>query len=453
MKIVFIGAGKVGYKLIEMLSEGNNDIVLIDKNPIVLKKIEDNLDVLCIKGNGVSTKTLLEAGVDKSDLLIAVTDSDEINMVCCLTAKKLGVKNTIARIRDPEYAEELVLLKEELGLDLIINPEKAAAEEISHILSFSPAVNIRNFAKGRVKFVDIKVTPDTTIVGKKLKDIFNKHHLSILVAAVVRDGEVTIPNGEFRLEENDEIYVIANHSNIYNFCKIAGKYPQKIRNVMIIGGGRISYYLTKLLTEMGMRVKIIEINKEKCLELSELLPEALIIHADGTDEEVLMSEGVENMDAFIAVTGIDEENLLSSLLIKRKGVKKVITKVSRANYISLVNELGIDSAFSPRLIVANQIIKYVRGKGIESFHRIIEDQGEVFEFIADNADKFINIPLKKLSFVENVLVSVVVRENEVIIPHGEDMIKSGDRVVVISKKTGISNLNDLMTKSLRRDIH
>ena len=287
MKIIIIGSGKVGYNLAERLSRENHHVTVIDRNSSVLNKAEESLEVLCIRGNGVSTNILLEAGVEKADLLIAVTSSDEVNMVCCLTAKKLGVKHTIARIRDYEYAHELSLLKEELDLDLIINPEQAAADEIANVLNFPTAINVENFAKGRVKMVEIKAAADMPIVGMKLKDIPNKISSSILIGVVIRENEVIIPKGDFVIAENDCIYIIGKPSSIYNFCKLSGRCPMKVKNVMIIGGGRISIYLASLLVEMDMKVKIIEIDKEKCVELSELLPEALIIHGDGTDEEFL----------------------------------------------------------------------------------------------------------------------------------------------------------------------
>ncbi|HOE58065.1 MAG TPA: Trk system potassium transporter TrkA, partial [Bacillota bacterium] len=275
MKIIIIGAGKVGYSLAESLSKSNHDVTIIDRSPIALGKAEENLEVLCIRGSGVSTGILMEAEIGTADLLIAVTNSDEVNMVCCLTAKKLGVKQTIARIRDPEYANELSILKEELELDLIINPEQTAAEEIVNVLNFPIAVNVENFAKGRVKMVEIKATEDMEVIGKPLKDIGSKLMSSVLIGVVVRNNEVIIPNGEFIIQENDNMYVIGKPSSLYSFCMLSGKAPHKIRNVMIEGGGRISIYLANLLTEMGIKVKLIEIDKEKCVRLSELLPGAL----------------------------------------------------------------------------------------------------------------------------------------------------------------------------------
>jgi len=443
MKIIIIGAGKVGYNLAESLSKSNHDVIIIDKNHVALSKAEENLEVLCIRGSGVSTSILMEAGVETADLLIAVTSIDEVNMVCCLTAKKLGVKHTIARIRDPEYAKEISLLKEELDLDLIINPEQTAAEEIVNVLNFPIAINVENFAKGRVKMVEIKATEGMGIIGMPLKDIASKFISSILIGVVIRNNEVIVPNGEFVIQENDDMYVIGKPSSLYNFCKLSGKCPQKVRNVMVEGGGRISIYLAKLLTEMDIKVKLIELDREKCVHLSELLPEVLVINGDGTDEELLKSENISDMDGFIAMTGMDEENLMSALLAKQNGVKKVIAKVSRVTYINIIKSLGIDSVISPKLITTNRILKFVRGNNIESLYRIIEGQAEITEVIADSGSKILNTRIRKLGLPKDVIIATIVRKNEVVIPHGNDIIREGDRVIVISKNKNISSLNEV----------
>ena len=264
MKIVIIGDGKVGYSLAENLSKENHDVTIIDKNPEALKKAAENLDVMCIRGNGVSTKILLEAGVDESDLLIAATTSDEMNMVCCLTAKKLGVEHTIARIRDPEYANELSILKTELGLDMVINPEQAAGIEIARLIKFPPAINVEIFAKGRVEMVEINVTPDMAIANMQLKNIANQISSSVLIGAVHRGDDIIIPDGEFKIQEHDTIYIIGQPARVFDFCKRIGIHVQRIKNVMIMGGGRIAYYLAQYLDEMNIKVKIIEIDRERC---------------------------------------------------------------------------------------------------------------------------------------------------------------------------------------------
>lgn len=443
MKIIIIGAGKVGYNLAYNLEQEGHSVTIIDKNPQVLKKAEDNLDVMCIKGSGVSTSTLLEAGIKETDLLIAVTNSDEVNMVCCLTGKKLNAAHTIARIRDTDYARELSLLKGELELEMVINPEYATAEEIAQSIDFSPAINMENFAKGMIKIVQLKVTENMPIAGESLEKILSKIKLPILIGAVEREGEVIVPNGKFIIEKNDKISVIGRYSNIYRFCKTSGILPQKLKNIMILGGGRISYYLASKLIDMGMIVKILEIDKERCIELSELLPKALIINADGTDEEVLLSENIKGMDGFIAVTGVDEENLLSSLLAKQNGVKKVITKINKKNYSNILNNLGIDNIISPKDIIANQILKYVRGHNIESLYRILDGKVEILEFIISKESKLLNVPLKQINFKDDVIIATIVKKNKIIIPHGNDNLQEGDRVIVITKEKNISSLEDL----------
>lgn len=450
MKIIIIGDGKVGYSLAESLSKEDNDVTIIDKNPEALKKASEYLDVMCIRGNGVSTKILMEAGVNEADLLIAATTSDEMNMVCCLTGKKLGAEHTIARIRDPEYASELSILKRDLGLDMVINPEQACANEISRVLSYPTAVNVEPFAKGRVELVEIKVTADMSIIGMKIRDVMSKISSSILIGAIQRNDEVIIPNGEFEILENDIIYVIGRPFNILDFCGHIGIYIQKVKNVMIIGGGRIAHYLAQYLDEAKVKAKIIEIDRERCMELTELLPNTLIINGDGSDETLLNSENLADMDAFVSLTGRDEENLMSALYAKQSGVYKVVAKINRINYTGVISSLGLDSVISPKQITANRIIRFVRGlknamgNPVETLYKIIGDKAEAVEFIANQATKFLNTPLKNLKLVKGVLVAAIVRKNEIIIPHGKDIIKQGDSVILIVKDKQFSDFNDII---------
>lgn len=450
MKIIIIGDGKVGYNLAENLSRENNDVTIIDKNPEALKKASEFLDVMCIRGNGVSTKILMEAGVDEADLLIAATTSDEMNMVCCLTGKKLGADHTVARIRDPEYASELSILKRDLGLDMVINPEQACANEIARVLSYPSAVNVEPFAKGRVELVEIKVTSEMSITGMRIKDIVSKASSTILIGAVQREDEVLIPDGEFEICEKDIIYVVGKPYIILDFCERIGIYAHKVKNVMIIGGGRIAYYLAKFVEEAGMKAKLIEIERERCLELSELLPNTLIINGDGSDETVLNSENLSDMDAFVSVTGRDEENLMSALYAKQSGVHKVVAKINRINYTAIIKNMGIDSVVSPKQITANGIIRFVRGlknamgNPVETLYKIIGGKAEAVEFIANQTTKFLNIPLRNLKLVSGVLVAAIVRKNEIIIPHGKDVIKQGDSVILIVKDKQFSDFNDII---------
>lgn len=450
MKIIIIGDGKVGYNLAENLSKENNDVIIIDKNPEALKKAGEYLDVMCIKGNGLSTKILLEAGIKEADLLIAATSSDEMNMVCCLTAKKLGAAHTIARIRDPEYADELSQLKADLGLDMVINPEQAVAGEISRLLEFPPAVNVEMFAKGRVVMMEMKVTRDMSIVNMSLKNIAKKYASAILIGGVLRDDIVIIPKGDFVIKEDDTIYIVGRPSKVVQFCKRIGIHVQKIKSAIIMGGGRIAYYLAKYLDELEIKVKIIEIDRERCVELTELLPKALIICGDGSDESVLHSENLSNMGAFISVTGRDEENLIAALLAKQYGVQKVVAKINRINYSIVINNMGIDSVVSPKLITANYILRYVRGlqnamgNPVDSLYRIMGDRVEALEFTANRHTKFLDTPIKDLQVVGGVLIAAIVRKNEIIIPHGSDVIKARDNVIIIAKDQKLADLNDIV---------
>lgn len=450
MKIIIIGDGKVGYTLAENLSKENNDVTIIDKDPEPLKKASEYLDVMCIRGNGVSTKILMEAGVNEADLLIAATTSDEMNMVCCLTAKKLGADHTIARIRDPEYANELSELKRDLGLDMVINPEHACANEIGRVLSYPTAVNVEPFAKGRVELVEMKVVEGMSLVGMKLKDISSKTAASVLIGAVLRGDELIIPNGDFQIEENDMIYIIGRSFNVYNFCSRIGLNNDKVKNVMIIGGGRIAFYLAQYLHEAGMKAKIIEIDRDRCYELSELLPDTLIIYGDGSDEALLNSENLSEMDAFVTLTGRDEENLLAALYARQCGVQKVVAKINRINYASIIKNMGIDCVVSPKQITANGIIKFVRGlknamgNPVETLYKIIDGKAEAIEFIAGQSTKFLNIPLRYLKLVGGVIFAAIVRKNDIIIPHGKDVVKLGDSVILIVKDKQFSDFNDII---------
>jgi trk system potassium uptake protein TrkA len=449
MRIIIIGAGKVGYYLAENLCKENH-VTIIDKNAAALKKAEENLEVLCIKGSGVSTNVLLEADIKHTDLLIAVTSTDEINMVCCLTGKKLGAVKTIARIRDYEYSQELSLLKEELDLDMVINPELAVADEIARSMNFSTAMNVESFAKGRVKLIEIGITEDMPIAKMRITDIPNKFSSQILIGVIVRGDEIIIPEGENVIEPGDSIYVIGKSSNIYNFCKMVGKASVKVKNVMIVGGGTIAIYLANILTEMDMKVKILEIDKEKCIELSELLPDSLIINGDGSDEELLQSENISDMDAFISMTGIDEENIMAALIAKQNGAKKIIAKINRLNYLNVAKSLGIDSVISPKLITSNRIITYVKRNNIETLYRIIEGKAEIIEFIVERNSKLVNIKIKNLKLPHDVIIATIVRKTEIVIPHGEDIIKEGDRVIIITKNKNVIELKDIITISRGR---
>ena len=450
MNIIIVGDGKVGYTLAENLSQEDHDVTIISKDPEALRRAADQLDVMCVRGSGGSVKVLIEAGVRTTDLLIAATSSDEMNMVCALTGKKLGAQRTVARIRDPEYASELSLLRKELGLDMVINPEQSAAYEMARLLQFPSAMNIESFAKGRVELVELHIGPEDPIAGMKLKKVHARFNTPILIGAIERDGAVYIPDGESEIRVNDTIYVVGKTANAYTFCKAIGKCATRIRNVMVVGGGRVSYYLASQILNMGMKLKIVEIDRDRCQELNELLPNVLIIHGDGTSEDLLLSENMADMDAFVAMTGRDEDNLILALLAKRAGVQKTIAKVTRMNYSDIIRSLGIDSIVSPRLLTANHIIRYVRGlnnatgNSVEALYKIVGGQAEIVEFIINEDRWFLNIRLRHLNLIKGVLVATIVRQNEIIIPHGNDVMQIDDRVILVTRVHALSDLDDIV---------
>lgn len=451
MKVIIIGDGKLGFNLAENLSREDNDVTIIDKSPEALRKADGRLDVMCIKGNGLSTSVLLEAGVQEADILIAATNSDEMNMVCCLTGKKLGAKHTIARIRDPEYADELSQLKIDLDLDMVINPEQAVAGEIARLLEFPSAANIEVFAEGRVVMMEMKVTRYMPIAGMSLKEMTRRGSLPILIGGVLRGETVIIPRGDFVMREGDLLYIVGRPSKVIQFFRRSGVHVQKIKNVMVMGGGRIAYYLAKFLEEMEVGVKIIEIDEHRCIELTEMLPDALIIHGDASDESVLHSENLENMSAFISVTGRDEENLIAALLAKQYGVPKAVAKINRINFSAAIKNLGIDNLVSPKITTANYILRYVRGlqnaadNPVKTLYRIMEGRAEALEFTADSHTRFLDVPLKRLKVAPSILVAAIVRQNEIIIPYGNDVIKERDSVILIAYDTKLSDLNEMVS--------
>ena len=332
MKIIIVGGGKVGQATAKHLSGEGHDIVLIDKNFERIQNISDKLDVLCIKGNGLRTGVLLDAGVAEADLIIASTPSDEINMLCCLTAKRLGAKHTIARIRDPEYSEELSTLKKEMGLDMVVNPEQEAAAEIARVLRFPTAINVETFVDGKVEMVSFRIKDDGILNDQSVSSIMSKIKLSLIFCAVVHNGEVIIPDGNYVAKTGDLFYVIGDPAEIYRFFKLIKRETSSSKSAFVVGGGRIAYYLCNFLTKVGIKVKLIESNREKCIELNESLPQCVIIHGDGSDSELLDEEDISSFSSVVTITGRDEENLLIALYASKVGVPKVVAKINRANY-------------------------------------------------------------------------------------------------------------------------
>lgn len=432
MKVAIIGAGKVGYQLVESLAKENHDIVVIDINQAILDKINDNFDVLTIKGNGISSNLLKRAEIQDWDLLIAVANSDEANVVACITAKKLGVKRVIARVRNPEYVMELEFIRNELGIDYIINPEYATANEIIRLILNTNVAYAEDFANGRVRMSEIQIESSSQLIGRQIKDI--KMPGPVVITAISRNGEVIIPNGFDYIHHTDTLYIMGEKTAVDGFAKMAGAHVvnNRVKDVLIVGGGKIGYYLAKEFERRGVNVKIVEQNLGRCRELAEGLSTALVLHGDGTDLSLLKAENVEEMDAFLAVTGFDEENLLVSLLAKQLGAKKVIAKVSRPNYTSVLETIGIDCAVSPRLITASDILRIVRGGKIVSISLLIGGRAEVVEIIPQEGTPILDRPLKEVGIPKGVIIGAILRNGRVIIPNGDSVIRNTDRVIVFT---------------------
>lgn len=452
MKIVIIGDGKVGYKLAKQLSEENYDIVMIDSNAKKLKEAMNKLDIFCITGDGVSVEVQREADVPNADLLIACASTDELNMLSCLIARRLGAKHTIARVRNPIYYQQIDILKEDLRLGMAVNPELTVAGEISRVLIFPEVSKMETFVKGRVELVEFTLSECNSVVGKSLAEIYKAYKIKILVCAVQRDQEVFIPDGDFVLRAGDKLHIAASHNEIEDFFKKIGNRKNKVKKVMICGGGHVGYYLAKQLCTLGMQVKIIEMNLARCETLLELLPdEVTVINGDGTDHELLDEEGLSDTDAFVSLTGMDEENIITALYAKTKGVGKIVAKVNEDSRAQMVEKLGITSIVSTKSATADAILGYVRARqnsyasaNVETMYRLVEGKVEALEFIVKQETKYTGVPLKDLQTKPNNLIACIGRKRKIIIPHGKDCILPGDSVIVVTKDRKIQDIKDIL---------
>ncbi len=452
MKIIVIGAGKVGYALAEHLTAEEHDVIVIDRDDEVVDRCSGSLDVICLKGNGANAKILLEAGVDKSNIVIATTENDETNMLACLIAKRLGTQYTIARIRDPEFNESQTFLQNELGIDVAINPERATALEISRLLRYPFAGSIESFARGLVEMVEFRALDTDSMINIPMKDLSSRVPglPRILYAMVERNNAVLIPDGEFSIQPGDRVFVSGDMLSITEYFRFLGRNKQKIRSVMLLGGGRISYYLSRLIVPMGIHVTLFEIDPHKARTLSEMLPKVDVIQGDGTDQDLLEEQGLSQVDAFVSLSNRDEENLMTAMYASRCGVPKIIAKNSRTAYMEILNDLGLDSVISPQTITSSTVLRYVRarvnskGTHVERLYRLADGKAEAIEFIARPGDAYIGIPLKDLSNKKGSLVSVIVHQGKIIVPFGKDHIDEGDHVVIISRDSGITDLNEVL---------
>ena len=450
MRIIIVGDGKMGFALSQNLSGEGHDIVMIDENPDVLRLSSNTQDVGCICGNGVDIDVQREAGVAAADLMIAVTSRDEVNIICCLLAKKLGAKHTIARVRGPEYMKTTLLMREELGLSLSVNPEMAAAAEISRILRFPSAMKVDFFSKGKVEIVEFRVGQGSPLHGVALRELSSRFRAKVLVCAVQRDDTVQIPGGSFVLKTDDLVSVTGSPADINQFFRSTGLLAQKTRTVMIVGGGKTSFYLCRLLGEMGVRVKVVEIDPQRCAVLAEPLPKAMIIQGDGSDRELLQEEGIDDVDVLAALTGLDEENVVVSMYAHSRGVNKVITKINHISFGEILGKAGIECVITPHLIAANYILRYVRamqnapGSRVEALSRIVGGQAEAVEFRANQDFAGNRIPLRDLRLKKDLLVACIIRDNRVIYPSGDDWIQPRDGVIVVTTRITLEGLNDIL---------
>ena len=450
MEIILVGCGKVGMALARQLSEEGHSVTVVDTKRERIERVTEEFDVMGIVGNGSSINVLTEAGMQDADLLIAVTGSDELNLLCCMFAKKAGHCHAIARVRNPAYSHELDFIKQQLGISTIINPELAAATEISRLLRFPAASNIDTFADGRVRLIKFELQPYHGLDGAFLKDIPGRVGCDILVCAVERGTEVIIPGGDFMLQNGDLVSFLATHENAVDFFVKLKMPTHPVRSALIVGGGTIGYYLAKDLTAKGIRVRIVERDEERCDTLAELLPDATILHGDGTDRQLLLAEGLPIAESFVSLTNMDEENILLALFAKKHSHAKLITKVNRLEFDDILDGLDLGSVVYPKYITCDFIIQYVRalqnraGNNLKTLYRILDDRVEALEFTVSEQSEITGVPLQQLPLKGNMLLCCITRGDQVIIPRGGDCIQVGDSVIVVTLERGLHDLRDII---------
>lgn len=438
MNIIIVGCGKVGEELAHRLNDEGDNITVIDVDSAKVNDVTSRLDVLGVTGNGATHLVQQEAGIRDADLLIAVTGSDELNLLCCLIAKKEGNCQTIARVRDPQYSTEAPYLKEELGLAMVINPEFQAAAEIARVLRFPSAIKIDTFAKGKVDLMKFRLPENCVLTGCSVKEIATKLKCDVLVCTVERGDEAFIPNGDFMFEEKDIISVIASPANANAFFRRIDYKINQVKDCMIAGGGDVAYYLCRILKKAGISLKLIEKDPKRCEMLCTALPEVTVICGDAADQQILLEEGLENANSFAALTNLDEENILLSLFARVKGCKKLVTKINRIDFFDVIKQLDLDSIIYPKSITSELIVSYVRamkntiGSNVQTVYSIIKGKAEAAEFLIKDTSPVLGKPLMELKFKPNVLVAVILRGNKVIIPRGSDVIEKNDSVIVVS---------------------
>ena len=450
LKIIVVGCGKVGSTLVEQLVMEGHDVTVIDTNISKIEELTNLYDIMGVEGNGASYSVQMEAGIESTDLLIAVTGSDELNLLCCTIAKQVGDCAAIARVRTPDYSQESGYLREKLGLAMIINPEMEAALEMARILYLPTALEVSTFAHGQAELIQFKIPEGNILDGITLAQLSSKVPDKVLVCAVERGGKVEIPSGVSEIRAGDVISFVAPRVTIKNFMQNISVKNTKVKNTMIIGGGKAAYYLASRLLYMGISVKIIEQNRKRCEELSILLPKAIIINGDGTDAELLKEEGIETVESFVPLTGMDEENIMLTLHARRLSGAKVITKINRLAFKDVIAELNLGSVIYPRLITSESIIAYVRAKrasmdsNLETLYHLFDGRVEALEFSIDEESKVTGIPLMKLKLKEQVLVAFINRNGRIILPSGQDSIQVGDTVMIVTTHHGFDEIEDIL---------
>ncbi|MCR4694499.1 MAG: Trk system potassium transporter TrkA [Pseudobutyrivibrio sp.] len=451
LKIIIVGCGKVGRTLVDRLSKEGHDIVIIDENQDKIDSLTNLYDIMGIKGNGASYSTQLEAGINDADLIIAVTNSDELNLLCCTIAKQVGDCASIARVRNPDYSKEITYLQEKLGLVMIINPEFETAREISSILSLPATLDVSSFAHGQAEMVEFKVEQGNILDGLTLRDLNSKINSRILVAAVKRQDTVVIPSGEFTFQHDDIVCVVGARRFARTFLNEIGFKTRQVKNSLIVGGGKASFYLAKLLLQSKIDVTIIERNKKRCEELAAALPKAVVINGDGSDESLLKEEGLEYAESFVPLTGIDEENILLTLYANQVSNAKAITKVNRINFDNVLSQLNLGSIIYPSHITAESIIAYVRAKSasgdgndIITLYHLLDQKVEAIEFNITEKSAATGVPFSVLEFKDNVLVAAINRNGQIIIPSGSDTLEVGDTVIIVTTNTGFATILDTL---------
>ncbi|MBS3976593.1 MAG: Trk system potassium transporter TrkA [Syntrophomonadaceae bacterium] len=439
MRVVIVGAGKVGFNIAQMLSQESHDVIVIERDEERQRIVEENLDVQTIFGNGASVNVLENAKIREADLLVAVTEQDELNMVACLVAKNMGVPRTIARVRNPEYIDTATMAQAaSLGIDLVINPEKVAAKAIAELVEVPEALAVEYYADGKVMLLELSLMPNNPIVNKKLRDL--NFSYPYLIAAILRSGKIMVPRGDDLLLPYDHIFIVAETRLMKEIEKLLGSERAKIQSVFILGGGRLGFYLAKLLERKNLSIKLLEKDVNKCMEITNQLNKVMVLNGDGTDIHLLEQENVGKSDLFVAVTDDDKVNLLVSLLAKELGAKKTIAQIRRSDYISLVERVGIDVAISPRTLVASAILKYIRKGGIVSVSLWQGGGAETMEIIVPDHLAILGKPLQSYKFPRSALIGAIVRANKVIIPSGSDVLLAGDLIIVFALPEAVSKV-------------